>query len=104
MRAERARPADAGQVEAAHVLDRRAAALHEPAVGGDEPHLEHPVAERPVPEAPVAGQARRQHPADGGAGVARIEHALLARGAEDRRQLGAAWCPRRTVTVRSAGS
>ena len=39
---------EAREVEPAHVLHRRAAALDDAAVGGDEPHLEHTVAQRSV--------------------------------------------------------
>ena len=90
MRAERA-DQQPGQVEAADVLDRRSPALHQPSVGGDEAHLQHPVAERPVPEAAVAGQPgrrarrRRWRPPSRGSSAR-----LLALGAEHRRQLVAA--------------
>ena len=69
---------EAREVEAADVLDRGAAALHEAAVGGDEAHLEHAVAQRSVPQPAVPGEPGGEHPADGGRRIARVERALLA--------------------------
>ena len=82
MHAERAERADEqpGEVVAGDVLHRRPAAPHEPAVGGDEAHLEHLVAQRAVrgaagcPESPTASD-----PPTVAFGVARVERALLAR-------------------------
>ena len=89
--ADRAERSDeqAREVEAADVLHRRTSALHDAAVDGDEPHLEHAVAQRSVAEAAVARQAGGQEPADGGVGVAGIERALLALRRQHRGELAA---------------
>ena len=61
--------------------------LHQPPVGGDEAHLQHPIAQRPVPEASMAREPDREDTADGRVVRTRIERALLRRFAEHRRQL-----------------
>ena len=104
--ADRAERADeqAREVEAADVLHRRAAALHDAAVGGDEPHFEHAVAQRAVAEPATTREAGGQQPADRRVGVARVERALLAFRAEHRGRARRTCVPAPTVTVRSAGS
>ena len=90
MHPERAERADEQprQVVAGHVLHRRAAALHDPAVGGDEAHLEHAVAQRAVPEPPWPESPAASTPPTVAVGIARIERALLAVLAEHRGELG----------------
>ena len=92
-----------GQVVAGDVLDRRAAALHEPAVAGHEAHFEHVVAQRSVPQAADAREPARHDAADGRGGIARIERALLAVLRERGVELGERGAAP-TVTVRSSGS
>src|SRR5262249_33533773 len=78
----------ARQVEAGDVLDRRPAALHEAAVGGHEPDLEHAVAQWAVAQAPVPGQPGGEDAADGRVRRAGGEGAFLSRPAPSRGQLG----------------
>ena len=103
--AERAERTDEqpGHVVAGHVLDRRPAALHQSAVGGDEAHLEDPVAQRARRAGAGARQSRREHAADGRRGVRGSSGHSWPVSASAADEL-ATVVPAPTVTVRSAGS
>ena len=105
--AERAERADeqTRQVVAGDVLDRLPAALHQPPVAGDEPHLEHVITQRAVPQPAHARRGRRRAmPPIVAARIAGIERALLAVRRQARRRAWRTSCPRRRVIVMSSGS
>ena len=104
--ADRAQRTDeqAREVVAGDVLDRRAAAFHQPAVAGLEAHLEHVIAQRSVPQPAHARQAARQDAADGRRARAGIERGTPDRARRARRRASSKLVPAPTVTVMSAGS
>ena len=93
-----------GQVVAGDVLHRRPAAPHQPPVGGHEPHLEQPVAQRPVARAAGCPTARPRATPPTVASGSRGSSAHSCPASPSTAASSATGVPAPTVTVRSAGS